>query len=161
MTNRNRKLCFFVVAITAATPFIVAEKLAAQSTRAFSGSWIWRSRPNKKKESTQFSLDIKQKTNRISGQIWFGMLVDGENDGSDSSSIPFIGTIKGNTAIIEFGPADIHSIEEEDHPRYKRPKSPGRATLRLINGKLEWMQTTRALDVSLFIPRSFTLRRNP
>jgi len=125
-----------------------------------SGSWVWRSRPNKKHESTLFSLDMKRKASKVSGQMWFGMLVDGENDGSDSSSIPFVGTISGNRVTIEFDPNDVHSIEEEN-VRYKRPKSPATAFLDLKNGKLLWTEPKGVLDrLGLGSLRSFTLTRS-
>ena len=130
---------------------------AAQSRTPFDGTWTWQSKPNRKKESTMFSLDIKQKGNRISGQMWFGMLVDNENDGSDSSSIPFIGTNNGNRAIIQFDPNDIHSIEDEN-VRYKRPRSPATTVLELKNGKLTWTESKGVLDsLGLGPLRSFTM----
>jgi hypothetical protein len=133
--------------------------VAAQSTPNLNGSWIWQSRPNKKHESTLFSLDIKQKAGKVSGQMWFGMLVDGENDGSDSSSIPFVGTIRGNRVTIEFDPNDIHSIEDEN-VRYKRPRSPATAFLDLKNGKLVWTESKGVLDsLGLGPLRTFTLSR--
>jgi len=133
---------------------------AAQTTPNLDGTWIWKSPPNKKRESTLFSLDIKQKAGKISGQMWFGMLVDGENDGSDSSSIPFVGTIRGNRATIEFDPKDIHSIEEE-HVRYKRPRSPATALLDLKNGKLVWTESKGVLDsLGLGALRNFSLSRS-
>jgi hypothetical protein len=133
--------------------------VVGQSATNLNGTWIWTSRPNKKHEQTQFSLDIKQRAGKVSGQIWFGMLVDGENDGADSSSIPFVGTIKGTRVTIEFDPTDIHSIDDE-HVRYKRPRSPSTAFLDLKNGKLVWTQSNGALDdIGLGPLRSFTLSR--
>jgi len=149
----NMLLIVTVAAI--AFPAIVA----AQTKDGFRGTWEWRSPANKQKESTLFSLDIKQKNGKISGQIWFGMLVDGENDGSDSSSIPFIGTVIGNQATIEFDPSDIHSIEDE-HVRYKKPRSPARAVLELKGKKLQWTDTKGSLDwIGLGRLRSFVLSR--
>jgi hypothetical protein len=134
--------------------------VACQSSRNLTGTWVWQSRPNKKHESTLFSLDIKQKGNKVSGQMWFGMLVDGENDGSDSSSIPFIGTISGNRVTIEFDPNDIHSIEDEN-VRYKRPRSPAVAYLDWKNGKLQWTESKGVLDhLGLGPLRSFVLSRS-
>jgi len=140
-------------------PSFLLVDAAGQATPNLNGSWTWRSRPNKNREQTQFTLDIKQKAGKVSGQMWFGMLVDGENDGSDSSSIPFIGTIRGNRVTIEFDPNDIHSIEDE-HVRYKRPRSPATAYLDLKNGKLAWTESKGALDdIGLGPLRSFVLSR--
>ena len=138
----------------------LADHVAAQSATNRTGNWMWQSRPNKKHESTMFSLDIKQKAGKVSGQMWFGMLVDGENDGSDSSSIPFIGTISGNRVTIEFDPNDIHSIDEEN-VRYKRARSPATAFLDLKNGKLVWTESRGVLDTLGLGPlRNFTLSRS-
>jgi len=134
--------------------------VAGQSATNLNGTWMWTSRPNKKHESTQFSLDIKQRAGKVSGQMWFGMVVDGENDGSDSSSIPFVGTLTGNRVTIEFDPNDIHSIDEEN-VRYKRPRSPAIAFLDLKNGKLVWTESRGVLDgIGLGPLRSFVLSRS-
>ena len=95
----------------------------------------------------------------MSGTLSFAMLVDGENDGSDSSSIPFVGTVSGETASIEFDPHDFHSIEDEN-PKYVRPNSPSAATLRLKGGKLEWTQTKGPLDtLGLGVPKTLLLSK--
>jgi hypothetical protein len=136
---------------------LIPADAAAQSTPNVNGTWVWRSPPNKKRESTLFSLDIKQKAAKVSGQMWFGMMVEGENDGSDSSSIPFVGTVRGNRVTIEFDPNDIHSIEEE-HVSYKRPRSPAIAFLDLKKGKLVWTESKGVLDkLGLGPLRSFSL----
>lgn len=128
-----------------AVVLLLSQAVVAQTGAPFAGTWTWNSRPNRQRESTMFSLDIKQKANRISGQIWFGMTVDGENDGSDSSFVPFVGTVNGNTAIIEFDPSDIRSIDDEN-VRYRKPRSAARATLELRNGKLHWNDARGSLD---------------
>ena len=159
MTNRNRNLCFFVVAITAAIPFIVAEKLAAQSKNVFNGNWEWKSPANKQKEQSVFWVDIKQRGNKVTGQYAFAELVDGENDGSDSSFVLFVGTVTGDTLTIEFDPGDIHGIYEE-HARYKKPRSPATTNLKVKNGKLEWTaQKGKIYPDDLGFPRQMTLRR--
>ena len=103
-------------------------------------------------------MDIKQRGNKVSGRYTFAVLVDGENDGADSSFVPFIGTVSGDTILIEFNPNDIHGIEEvEANVRYKRPKSPSTATLKLANGKLVWTLTKGKIDLE--VPRQLTLSR--
>lgn len=132
---------------------------AAQAKKGFAGSWEWKSRPNGRKEQAAFWVYVRQRGNRVSGTLSFAMLVDGENDGSDSSSLPFVGTVSGETASIEFDPNDFHGIEEEN-PRYVRPRSPSTATLRLKAGKLEWTQTKGPLDtLGLGVPKTFLLSR--
>lgn len=125
------------------------------------GNWEWKSRPNENKEQTVFWVDVKLAGNKASGRYTFAQLVDGENDGSDSSFVPFIGTVNGDTILIEFDPNDIHGIEEvEKNVRYKRPKSPSLAILKLTNGKLEWTLTKGKLDAGdLGVPRQLTLSR--
>ena len=118
----------------------------------------WKSRPDKNKEQSVFWVDIKQRGNKVSGRYTFAQLVDGENDGADSSFVPFIGTVNGDTISIEFNPNDIHGIEEvEANVRYKRPKSPSMATLKLANGKLVWTLTKGKIDLD--VPRQLTLSR--
>ncbi|MDQ6786011.1 MAG: hypothetical protein M3033_04225 [Acidobacteriota bacterium] len=139
--------------------FIVCLAIPTFAQKSFGGNWEWKSRANKDKEQDVYWVDIKQKGNKVSGQYSFAMLVDGENDGSDSSFVPFVGTIKGNTLIIEFDPNDIHGITEE-HVRYKKPKSPATAVLKLENGKLVWALTKGKVDAGdLSIPRQMTLKR--
>ena len=130
---------------------------AAQSKTGASGNWEWTSRPVKNKSQTYFSAEIKQTGNKVSGKLWFNMI--GDEEGSDASFVPFVGTISGNTIRIEFDPKDFHGIEEEK-VRYKKPKSPSTATLQLKNGKLEWTQTKGILDdLKLGVPRQFVMRR--
>jgi hypothetical protein len=136
----------------------IAFTLPVFAQNAASGSWEWKSRPNKKKEQSVFWVDIKQRGNKVSGRYTFAELVDGENDGADSSFVPFIGTINGDTISIEFNPNDIHGIEEvEANVRYKKPRSPSLATLKLANGKLIWTLTKGKLDLD--VPNQITLSR--
>jgi hypothetical protein len=128
----------------------------AQS-KAFNGNWEWKSRANAQKEQSVFWVDIKQKGDRVTGQYAFGMLVDGENDGSDSSYVLFVGSVKGDVLTIEFDPNDIHGIYEE-HTRYKRPRKPSTAILQIKNGKLQWqLPKGRIEPPDLEIPSQMTL----
>jgi hypothetical protein len=131
--------------------------------KSFGGNWEWKSPANKNKEQSVVWVTIKQNGSKVTGNYAFAQLIDGENDGADSSFVPFIGTITGDMLIIEFNPDDIHGIEEDqDSVRYKKIKSPATATLRLKNGKLEWIQTKGKLDAGdLIIPRQmiFSLSR--
>lgn len=119
------------------------------------------SRPNRNKEQVMFSVDIKQRGARVTGSYWFGQLVNGENDGGDSSFVPFVGTVKGGGVVtIEFDPNDTHGIDEEN-VRYRRPRSPATATLKLVGGKLEWALTKGKLNTGdLVVPATLTMRRS-
>lgn len=135
--------------------FVLSMPVLAQ--KGISGSWEWTSRPNKNKEQVYFSVDVKQKNGSVSGRYWFNQLIDGE--GSDASFVLFVGTIKGDTAVIEFNPEDIHGIDEEN-VRYKKPKTPATATLKLAGGKLEWTLGKGKIDAGdLIIPKQMTLKR--
>jgi len=147
----KRRIPILLVCVLAFTVPVFAQKGAG-------GSWEWKSRPDKNKEQSVFWVDIKQRGNKVSGRYTFAVLVDGENDGADSSFVPFIGTVSGDTILIEFNPNDIHGIEEvEANVRYKRPKSPSMATLKLANGKLVWTLTKGKIDLD--VPRQLTLSR--
>ena len=147
----KKRIPILLLCVLAFTVPVIAQKGAG-------GSWEWKSRPDKNKEQSVFWMDIKQRGNKVSGRYTFAQLVDGENDGSDSSFVPFIGTVSGDTISIEFNPNDIHGIEEvEKNVRYKRPKSPSLATLKLANGKLVWTLTKGKLDLD--VPRQLTLSR--
>jgi hypothetical protein len=140
---------------------VAAFVIPAAAQKGFGGNWEWKSRANKNKEQSVVWVTIRQKGNRVSGNYAFALPVDGENDGSDSSFVPFTGTISGDTLTIEFNPDDIHGIEEnKDTVRYKKIKSPATATLRLKNGRLEWVQNRGKIDAGdLSIPRQMSLNR--
>src|SRR5438132_6539880 len=126
----KRRIPILLVCVIAFTVPVIAQKGAG-------GSWEWKSRPNKNKEQSVFWMDIKQRGNKVSGRYTLAQLVDGENDGADSTFVPFIGTVSGDTILIEFDPNNIHGIEDvEANVHYKRPKSPSTVTLKLANGKL-------------------------
>jgi hypothetical protein len=136
--------------------------VAAQTKTGLSGNWEWTSRPDKEHQQTAFFLYLKQRGNKVSGTLGFALLVDGENDGSGSSQIPFIGTVTGDVVTIEFDPDNV-AAEDATNLRYKRPKgkSPSTATLSLKNGRLEWTQLKGKMgDSPGEIPRQLTLRRS-
>lgn len=143
--------------------FLFGSAFSASAQRSLSGNWEWKSHMNSKKEQTVVWVKVKQRGNKVTGNYAFAQLVGGENDGSDSSFVPFAGTTNGDTVTIEFNPDDIHGIEEnEDSVHYKRPRkgAPSIATLRLKNGKLEWTLTKGSLDAGdLSVPRQMTLSR--
>ncbi|HEY0462011.1 MAG TPA: hypothetical protein VGC97_22955 [Pyrinomonadaceae bacterium] len=129
------------------TLVVAAFVIPAAAQTSFGGNWEWKSRANKNKEQSVVWVTIKQKGSRVTGNYAFAQLIDGENDGADSSFVPFTGTLSGTTLTIEFNPDDIHGIEEDqDTVRYKKIKSPATAALWLKNGKLEWIQTKGKLD---------------
>src|SRR5436190_10667179 len=152
-----RKPVFFVFLMLLAV-FLSSQQAAAQS-KSFNGNWEWKSRANAQKEQSVFWVDIKQKGDRVTGQYSFAMLVDGENDGSDSSFVLFVGTVKGDTLTVEFDPNDIHGIYEE-HARYKRPRSPSTATMKIRDGKLQWTLVKGKADAGdLDFPKQMTLNQ--
>lgn len=152
-----KKINLLILTLLAATVFVTP--LAAQ--KSFGGNWEWKSRANRNKEQSVVWVTIRQNGKKVSGNYAFAQLVDGENDGADSSFVPFTGTISGATLTIEFNPDDIHGIEEnQDTVRYKKIKSPATATLRVKNGRLEWVQNRGTLDAGdLSVPRQMTLNR--
>lgn len=149
--------------ILTACLFVLCSAISVTAQKGLSGNWEWKGPMNKNREQTAVWVTIEQRGNKVSGNYSFAQLVDGENDGSDSSFVPFAGTVTGDTMTIEFDPADIHGIEEaEANVRYKRPKGrqPSVATLRLKNGRLEWTLTKGTLDAGdLSVPRQMTLSR--
>lgn len=135
---------------------------AAVAGSGFSGNWIWTGPANGKKEQTAFFLYVKQNGSRITGNYGINVLVDGEADG-DSNLVPLIGTVKGGVLTIEFDPQAEYTLADEN-VRYQKPKgrAPSIATLRLVNGTLQWTLTKgpNVADKSMGIPPRFTLRRN-
>jgi hypothetical protein len=138
--------------------FALCLSIPAAAQKGLSGTWEWKSRPNKNKEQVYFSIDIKQKAGTVSGRYWFNLITDGEGD--DASFVPFIGTVKGNLITIEFDPADIRGIDDEN-TRYKKNRSPAAATLLMRDGKLEWTVTKgKVYAGDLNIPRQMILSRS-
>jgi hypothetical protein len=152
-----RKPIFFVFCLLLMG--VLLPHAADAQSKTFNGNWEWKSRANAQKEQSVFWVDVKQKGDRVTGQYAFALLVDGENDGSDSSYVLFVGTVKGDVLTIEFDPNDIHGIYEE-HTRYKRPRSPSTATLQVKNGQLQWSLAKGKVDTGdLGFPRQMTLHK--
>lgn len=142
--------------------FALVLPAASQAKSSFSGYWSWEGKPDKSGSQSIVGFTIKQKGTTVSGSYFVNSTGGPEDDTTDAASIPFIGTVKGNAATIEFDPDDLHTIEEKNF-RYRRPKgkAPSKATLTLKNGKLELVQTNGALvDASMKIPQKFTLHRS-
>jgi hypothetical protein len=135
---------------------LAAVTTTAQASKTFSGSWQWTSRPDSKGMQDYFYLDIRQKGNKVTGNLGFSTLLNGEVE-DEAGKTPFIGTIKGDTLIIEFDAGVIDPLDEKN-VRYRRPKNktPDKATLRLKAGTLNWSQTKKSYD---HLPASFSLRR--
>lgn len=131
--------------------------LPAAAQRGVSGTWEWRSRPNSNKEQVYFSVEIKQRAGAVAWRYWFNLITDDEGD--DASFVPFIGTVTGDIVTIEFDPQDTRGIDDRD-PRYRKPRSPATAALRLRNGKLEWAMTKGRVSAGdLSAPRRMTMIR--
>ena len=143
--------------------WVFSSGAAAQANTNIKGSWLWESRPDKSGSRTVVGFGFAQTGNRVSGS--YSVSSTGgpdDDDGAGAGSIPFIGTINGNTINIEYDPEDVHT-DFETKFRYHRPKgkAPATATLTLQNGKLELRQTSGDLaDKSMNVPRQFTMRRD-
>ncbi|MFN2453634.1 MAG: hypothetical protein ABR577_05390 [Pyrinomonadaceae bacterium] len=146
---KRRILLLLICLLCLALPVIAQKNL--------SGSWEWKSRADKNRMQTYFSINIKPKGKTISGTLFFTELENGNTE-SDGAITPFTGTLNGETLSIEFDPKDLNPGYTENL-RYKKPKnkSPSTAILKLKNGKLEWTQTKGTLGEGM--PKLFTLRR--
>ena len=141
--------------------WVFSSGAAAQANTNIKGSWLWKSPPDKSGSRTVVGFGFAQTGNRVSGSYSVSS-TGGPDDGAGAGSIPFIGTINGNTINIEYDPEDVHT-DFETKFRYHRPKgkAPATATLTLQNGKLELRQTSGDLaDKSMNVPRQFTMRRD-
>ena len=122
------------------------------------GTWEWKSPMDKDKNQTYFSITIKPRNGKVAGTYFFNDLENGETT-SDGAVAGYIGTVSGNSVMIEFDP-EAGDPGYTENVRYKRPKGklPATATLTLVNGKLEWVQTHGKLGDD--IPKKITLVRS-
>ncbi len=147
-------LAFAVIA------FVILPSMA-QTKSKVNGGWYWEGRPDKTGSRSVVGLTIKQTGNRVSGSYYVSSTGGPEDDTTDAASIPFSGTISGDTINIEFDPEDLHTIDETNF-RYHKPKGKkaNTASLTLKDGKLEVKQLEGWLaDKSMNIPRIFTMKR--
>lgn len=150
--------------VIAAVAFASLPDVAAQINMKLIGSWSWESRPDKTGSRTVVGFGfITQRGSRVSGSYSVtAMGGPDDDDGAEAGSIPFIGTINGNTIDIEYDPEDVHT-DFETNFRYHKPKgkAPSTATITLQKGKLELRQTSGDLaDKSMNVPRQFTMHRD-
>lgn len=143
--------------ILAAGLFIFCLAASAAAQTGISGNWEWKSKMDKEKNQTYFSITLKPKNGKVKGNFYFNDLTNGETE-SDGSATPFIGTVKGDVVTIEFDPDNANPAYEENL-KYVKPKgkSPSYATLTLKNGKLIWQQTKGILAEDM--PKTFTMNR--
>jgi hypothetical protein len=150
------------ILILSACIFALVLPAAAQSKGGFSGNWSWEGKADKSGSQRVAGFTIKHKGTSLSGTYFVYSTGGPDDDTTDAPSVPFIGTVKGNVATIEYDPEDLHTIDEKNI-RYHRPKgkAPAKATLTLKNGKLELAQTNGSLaDASMNIPSKLTLHRS-
>ena len=96
--------------IIAAVICVFWSAVSAQIKINFNTSWSWESRPDKSGSRTVVGFSFSQKGNRISGS--YSVSSTGgpdDDDGAGAGSIPFIGTINGDTINIEYNPEDVHT----------------------------------------------------
>src|SRR5437773_10211784 len=96
--------------------------VSAQIKINFNTSWSWESGPDKAGSRTVVGFGFAQTGDRVSGS--YSVSSTGgpdDDDGAGAGSIPFIGTINGNTINIEYDPEDVHT-DFETKFRYHRPK---------------------------------------
>jgi hypothetical protein len=142
---------------------VFSSDVAAQINTTLKGSWSWEGRPDKTGSRAEVGFSFTQRGNRISGS--YSVSSTGgpdDDDGGGAGSIPFIGTINGDTINIEYDPEDVHT-DFETNFRYHKPKgkAPSTAIITFKNGKLELRQTSGDLaDKSMKVPRLFTMHRN-
>ena len=120
--------------IIAAVACVLSSGVAAQINIKLHGSWSWESRPDKTGSRTVVGFGfITQRGSRVSGS--YSVSATGgpeDDDGAGAGSIPFIGTINGDTINIEYDPEDVHT-DFETNFRYHKPKgkAPATATITL------------------------------
>ena len=136
----------------------LALPVAAQKN--VSGTWSWESKPDKKKVQNMFWIDIKQNGSKVKGGISVFFYDTNGEDGSDSPITPFIGTVTGNVVNIEFDAEDTSALDGSPLPKYVRRKNgaPNTATVKLLNGKLEFTQTKGSIGKEY--PRKFMLTKS-
>lgn len=146
----DRSLLLLIVIIVATCVPVLAQK-------GIAGTWEWKSPMDKDKRQTYFSITIKPRNGKVAGTYFFNDLENGETE-SDGAVAGYIGTVSGNSVMIEFDP-EAGEPGYTENVRYKRPrrKLPATATLTLVNDKLEWTQTRGKLGDD--IPNKITLRR--
>jgi len=131
----------------------------AQPRSNFGGGWEWQEPPRKNREQAGMFLDVKQMGSRVRGTYSYGVSINGEPQSEDGNQTPFVGTVKGNVAVIKFDPENIHPLYERN-VMYKAPangKAPSTATLQRRGQTLEWKLTAGPRLFNL--PVQFTLRR--
>lgn len=146
--------------VAAALALCLAAPAPAQTVRGLSGTWEWKGRPDANRLQSVFTVNIRQRGNKVSGQF-FVSVFNAEADEVESEAVvtPFAGTVSGDLVTIEFDPRAEYGLGE-GNPVYRRPKgrAPSLATLRLKAGSLEW-SLTRGDKLAEDIPRQLTMRR--
>lgn len=127
---------------------------------SFAGHWTWKSQKNKQKEHVQFSLNVVQKGKNVTGTYSVDHFIDGQWQGEDGNQTPFRGTLRSNTATVEFN-IDAAVAGYEQNVKYVVPsarKDISFATLKLAKGRLVWTHKSgRRVEGIL---RTVTLKRD-
>jgi len=131
----------------------------AQPHSSFGGIWEWQEPPRRNREQAGMFLEVKQTGSRVRGTYSHSVSVNGASQSEDGNQTPFVGTVKGDVAVIKFDPENIRPLYERN-VKYKAPangKVPSTATLKRRGQTLEWTLTAgpRLSD----LPVQFTLRR--
>ncbi len=139
---------------------VLSLALPVAAQKGNNGTWEWKGKPDKNKGQDTVWIDIKQTGNKVKGGITISYYNPNEEDDSDSPITPFIGTVNGNVITIEFDAADTSPIDGNPMPKYvwRKGGAPNTATLKLVNGKLEFTQTKGSIGEEY--PRKFILSRN-
>ncbi len=135
---------------------------SAQALKNGETFWNWQTTPDRDNFQLDFRLALKIKGKKVSGALVFSNLADGEWDGADRNVTPFIGKISGKVILIEFDAKDVRNFEEYAavfDTEYQKPKGKraSRATVKIIKGKLEFVQTKGKFVFDL--PRKINMRR--
>jgi hypothetical protein len=131
----------------------------AQPRSGLGGRWNWQENPRKNREQVGMFLHVEQTGSRVRGTYTYGVWMNGQPQSEDGNQTPFVGTVKGDVAVIKFDPENIHPLYERN-VKYKEPangKAPSTARLQRIGQTLEW--TLTAGPRLFHLPVQFTLRR--
>jgi hypothetical protein len=138
---------------------LLASALPVAAQKGAAGNWSWEGTPDKNKVQNTVWLDLKQTGNRVKGAISIAFYDPNGEDGSDAPVVAFIGTVTGDVIAIEFDADDTSALDGGPLPTYTRHKGgpPNTATLKLVNGKLEFTQTKGSIGEGY--PHKFILTR--
>ena len=137
--------------------FVLCCSVPLLAQKGISGNWEWKSPMDKEKRQDYISITLKPRAGKVAGTIFYNELENGDTE-SDGGVTAFIGTVAGDTVTIEYDP-QAQEPGYTENLKYKKPRgrSPATATLKLVSGKLVWMQTKGSFGEG--IPKQFTMHR--